>query len=70
MPRFDARTADCRVFTYKEGLLSAVAHDLELSVRSFDIELSEDRSRITARFDARSIEVVEPIVEGRRAPAC
>lgn len=68
MPRFDARTADCRVFTYKEGLLSAVAHDLELSVGAFDVELAEDRSRITARFDARSIAVVEPIVDGRRAP--
>lgn len=68
MPRFDAATADCRIFTYKEGLLSAVAHDLELVVRSFEIDLSEDRSRITARFDVRSIEVVDPIVDGRRAP--
>lgn len=68
MPRFDATDADCRVFTYKEGLLSAVAHDLELVVRAFEIELADDRSRISARFDPRSIEVVDAIVDGRRAP--
>jgi polyisoprenoid-binding protein YceI len=68
MPRFDAKTADCRVFTFKEGILSAVAHDLELVVRTFEIEIAEDRSQITARFDARSIEVVDPIVDGRRSP--
>lgn len=68
MPRFDAHTADCRIFTFKEGILSAVAHDLELVVRSFEIEISEDRSSVTGRFDARSIEVVDPIVDGRRSP--
>lgn len=68
MPHFDARDADCRVFTYKEGLLSAVAHDLELVVRSFEVDLAEDRSSLRARFDPRSIEVVDPIVDGRRSP--
>jgi polyisoprenoid-binding protein YceI len=68
MPRLDARTADCRVFTFKEGLLSAIAHDLELVVKSFEIDVAEDRSKLSARFDARSIEVVEPIVDGRRSP--
>ena len=68
MPRYDARDADCRVFTYKDGLLSAVAHDLELRVGSFEIEVSDDRARITARFDPRSIEVVDAIIDGRRSP--
>lgn len=68
MARFDARDADCRVFTFKEGLLSAVAHDLELVVRSFEIDIADDRSRIEARFDPRSIAVVDPIVDGRRSP--
>lgn len=66
MPRYDARDADCRVFTYKEGLLSAVAHDLELRVGSFEVEVSD--GRITARFDPRSIEVVDAIIDGRRSP--
>jgi polyisoprenoid-binding protein YceI len=68
MPRFDARDADCRVFTYKEGLLSAVAHDLELVVRTFEVELSDDGSRLTATFDPRSIAVVDAIVDGKRSP--
>ncbi len=68
MARHDARDADCRVFTYKEGLLSAVAHDLELVVRSFEIDVSDDGKRVSARFDPRSIEVVDAMVDGRRSP--
>lgn len=68
MPRYDARDAECRIFTYKEGLLSAVAHDLELVVRSFEIDVADDRSSIQARFDPRSIEVVDAIVDGERSP--
>ena len=30
--------------------------------------MSDDRARITARFDARSIEVVDAIIDGRRSP--
>jgi polyisoprenoid-binding protein YceI len=68
MPRFDARDADCRVFTYKEGLLSAVAHDLELIVRAFEVEVADDGSRLSATFDPRSIAVVDAVVDGRRSP--
>ena len=35
MPHYDATTAECLVLTYKEGLLSAVAHDLEIRVARF-----------------------------------
>lgn len=68
MPTFDAESADCRVFTYKEGLLSAVAHDLELRVDTFSVEVSEDRASVTGTFDLRSIHVVDAIVEGKRSP--
>lgn len=68
MPTFDAESADCRVFTYKEGLLSAVAHDLELRVDTFSVEVSDDRSSVTGTFDLRSIHVVDAIVEGKRSP--
>lgn len=66
MPRFDATQAECRVFTFKEGLLSAVAHDLELEVRSFEVEV--DERGIRARFDPSSIQVVDAVVDGRRSP--
>lgn len=68
MPSFDAKSADCRVFTFKEGLLSAVAHDLELRVNDFMVELADDRSSVTADFDMRSIRVVDAIVDGRHSP--
>lgn len=66
--RFDADQAECQVFTFKEGLLSAVAHDLELRVTEFEIEVSDDRSEVKARFDAGSIRVVDAIIDGRRSP--
>lgn len=45
MPRLDASSADCFVFTYKEGLLSAVAHDLKLRVTRFTIDTEGDAVR-------------------------
>ena len=61
MARLDANDAECSVFTYKEGLLSAVAHDLELKVGSFVIEIDEGAKAIDARFDARSLRVVRAV---------
>ena len=56
--------ATCFVFTYKEGLLSAVAHDLKLSVTAFSIELADDLSRVEATLDARSLRVVCTMHDG------
>lgn len=67
MPTYDASNAECRVFTYKEGLLSAVAHDLEIDVARFEVEIADDAS-ITASFDPTSLRVVDSIVDGRRVP--
>ena len=58
MVRFDASNAECLVFTFKEGLLSAVAHDLKIRVGTFVIEVDETTRVIDARFDARSLRVV------------
>lgn len=68
MPRYDSSTADCRIFTFKEGLLSAVAHDLELVVGTFEIDVAEDRAEVSATFDPGSIRVVDAVVDGRRSP--
>lgn len=68
MPRFDHSNAECRVFTFKEGLLSAVAHDLELDVGSFEIDLADDRSAVSATFDPRSICVLHAMAGGRPNP--
>lgn len=57
MPRHDATTAECHVFTFKEGMLSAVAHDLRLRVGRFTIEVDEEAGPIEARFFADSLRV-------------
>jgi hypothetical protein len=54
--RFDESSADCRVFTYKDGLLSPMGHDLELRVARFTIDVEGER--IEARFAADSLQVV------------
>ncbi len=44
------------MFSFKEGMLAAIAHDLKLLVGRFRIEVEGDR--IEAHFDARSLRVV------------
>lgn len=62
--RFDATNAACLVFTYKEGLLSAVAHDLQLRVGSFTCTLDDEAWHLDARFDARSLRVAGVMRDG------
>jgi polyisoprenoid-binding protein YceI len=66
--RFDAATAECLVFTYREGLLSAVAHDLQIRVERFVVTLDDDAWRLDARFDPRSLRVVGVMRDGRVHP--
>lgn len=58
MVHLDAASAECVVFTYKEGLLSAVAHDLKIRVTKFVIDVDETTRAISAQFDAASLRVV------------
>ncbi len=66
MRRFDQSSASCQVFTYKEGMLSPLAHDLRISVTSFFIEF--ERDFIRARFDPDSLRVDCAMVNGARRP--
>lgn len=66
MPRYDASTAECLLFTEKAGLMSAVAHDLKLLVTRF--EVSVEGGAVRATFDASSVRVVCARREGRDAP--
>lgn len=54
-------TGIVHVFTFKEGVLSAAAHDLRLRVNRFDITLEGEQIR--AEFDLKSL-VVEGPMEG------
>lgn len=55
-----------QVFTFKEGLLAGVAHDLELSLERFRIDW--DPAHVSAVFDTRSLRVRHAVVAGRPAP--
>jgi hypothetical protein len=67
MKEFDQTSAKCLIFTYKEGLLSPLAHDLRLDVGSFVVELGDD-SMINAVFDAGSLRVDCAMAEGVERP--
>jgi polyisoprenoid-binding protein YceI len=67
--RLDETNARCHVLTYKEGVLSAVAHDLRIDVTRFSIDVADDFTTLTARFDAASLRVRCAIVDGRDAPS-
>lgn len=67
MRRLDEDSADCFVFTYKEGLLSAVAHDLKIQVTRFRIDVDERARTVKGRFDAASLRVVCAMHNGKEA---
>jgi hypothetical protein len=58
MPHFDASSAECLVYTYKDGLLASIAHDLEIRVEVFALDVDEAPLAVRARFDAASLKVV------------
>jgi len=66
--RLDASSAECLVFTYKEGLLSAVAHDLKIRVTKFVIDVDAATRAISASFDAASLRVVCAMRDGKESP--
>jgi polyisoprenoid-binding protein YceI len=54
--KYDASNATCRVYTFKEGVLAAVGHDLVLAVDRFTLELEPEGVRAT--FDLASIRTI------------
>jgi len=66
--KFDQSTATCHVFTYKEGLLSTLGHDLRIAVTSFTVEVADDARAVKARFDAGSLHVDCAMIDGAEKP--
>ncbi|MEO0322662.1 MAG: YceI family protein [Myxococcota bacterium] len=64
--RFDAANACCHVLTFKEGLLSRVAHDLKLRAGRFSLVI--DDARVSVDVDATSLKVVCARKDGVDAP--
>jgi hypothetical protein len=67
MRKIDQDSADCFVFTFKEGLLSAVAHDLKIKVTRFEIDVDERARTVEGRFDATSLRVVGAMQNGKES---
>lgn len=61
--------AECLVFTYKDGLLSAVAHDLKIIVERFEVKRGEDHliQAIQATFDATSLRCICAMKSGEES---
>jgi polyisoprenoid-binding protein YceI len=57
MPKLDASQVRCHVLTYKEGLLSAVAHDLSIDITKLSIQFDPADRSIDAVFDPTSLVV-------------
>jgi polyisoprenoid-binding protein YceI len=65
MARYDAYNSECLIFSFKDGLLARLAHDLKLQVERFSIEVDETTRQIKATFDPSSIQVVCAQIDGR-----
>src|SRR6185503_13246878 len=66
--QFDATSAECLIFTFKEGMLSAVAHDLKLRVDEFEVALDQPSKAVAAIFNPESVRVVNAMRDGHEDP--
>jgi hypothetical protein len=64
MIEYDATSAQCVVYSFKEGLLSKLAHDLKHRVTRFSLRVDERTRAIEAEIDARSLRVECVMKEG------
>lgn len=63
MPRFDLQQAEVTILTFKEGVLSAMGHDLKLrATRGF---VSVEGTAIDAELSADGVEVVCAMKDGK-----
>jgi hypothetical protein len=69
MASYDSNSAECWVFTYKEGLLAPVAHDLRLRVTRFSIDVHLAQGAVTATFHTNSLVVDCPMKDGAENPS-
>lgn len=67
MPTFRDAELECFVFTFKEGMLSAIAHDLKIRVERGSVTVDGDS--VEATFDPASLSVVCARKDGRDSPS-
>ncbi len=61
--------AKCLIFTYKEGLLSAVAHDLKLDVEELSISFDPENLILKGTANPTSVRVICAMKNGQEAPS-
>lgn len=66
MAEFNSTNAEAEVLTFKEGMLSPMAHDLRIAVRTFVIKVED--GHVEAEFDLSSLHVVTALKAGEDAP--
>jgi polyisoprenoid-binding protein YceI len=66
MPVIETSKAEVLVFTFKEGVFSAVAHDLKLRATRFRVDV--DGETVKADFELSSLVVVSAMKAGRDDP--
>jgi hypothetical protein len=67
MPKYDENQVECLVYTFKDGLLSKIAHDLKIKVAGAQVDLQP--AAVRAEFDASSLRVLTPMKDGQDNPA-
>jgi polyisoprenoid-binding protein YceI len=69
MATYDQNNAECFVFTFKEGLLSPIAHDLRIRITRFSIQVDDLKSSVVASFDTSSLVLDTPMKDGVENPS-
>lgn len=67
--RVTERDASLEVLTFKQGLLSKVAHDLKLRLERFELELDAPSGDVTGRFFPDALRVEGAVRDGRLDPS-
>lgn len=68
MPTYDSTTADCALYTFKDGLLARLAHDLRLRVDELRITVDPVARTVQATVATGSVHVVCFRRHGRDVP--
>lgn len=64
MPTYDESNAQCLVYSYKDGLLSKIAHDLKHRVTRFSVHVDPRTGQVEAEIDATSLRVECVVKDG------
>lgn len=68
MARYDASSAEVFIYSYKDGVLAKLAHDLKMSVERFTLNVDDTTKKIEASFEPTSVKVVCRCKDGRDDP--